>query len=209
MDESNPNPAAFSELRSATDLALRATKITDQVIGRSMASLVVLERHLRLNLTEMKDADKISFLDSPVSPNGLFGSAVEGFAERFTAAQKSSQAMWHFLPKRSSSAANSSRPKKAPTQQPPKATPPAVQSDAKPEHHRSRSAKCHPTKRHGHRPKIVLDPTPQAYSWSTGQEEERTKSCCSRTTPQKAFVMPPSATIQFRVQTAECLWKIQ
>ncbi len=93
MDESNPNPTAFSELRSATDLALRATKITDQVIGRSMASLVVLERHLRLNLTEMKDADKISFLDSPVSPNGLFGPAVEGFAERFTAAQKSSQAM--------------------------------------------------------------------------------------------------------------------
>ncbi len=122
MDESDPNPAAFSELRSATDLALRATKMTDQVIGRSIASLVVLERHLRLNLTEMKDADKISFLDSPVSPTGLFGPAVEGFAERFTAAQKSSQAMWHFLPKRSSSAANSSRPKKAPTQQPPKAS---------------------------------------------------------------------------------------
>ncbi len=61
MDESNPNPAALSELRSATDLALRATKMTAQVIGRSMASLVVLERHLRLNLAEMKDADKISF----------------------------------------------------------------------------------------------------------------------------------------------------
>ncbi len=73
------NPAAFSELRSATDLALRATKMTAQMISRSMASLVVLELHLWLNMTEMKDADKVSFLDSPVS-----GPAVKGFAQRFT-----------------------------------------------------------------------------------------------------------------------------
>ncbi len=104
MDESNPNPAAFSELRSATDLALRTTKMTAQAIGRSMPSLVVLERYLWLNLTEMKDVDKIPFLDSPT---GLFGPAVEGFAEYFTATQKSSQAMWHFLPKCSSSTATS------------------------------------------------------------------------------------------------------
>ncbi len=86
MDESNPNPAAFNELHSATDLALRATKMTAQAIGRSMASLVVLERHLWLNLTKTKDADKVPFLDSPVSPTGLFCPEVEGF----TAAQKSS-----------------------------------------------------------------------------------------------------------------------
>ncbi|XP_016313464.1 contactin-3-like [Sinocyclocheilus anshuiensis] len=54
-----------------------------------MASLVVLECHLWLTLTEMKDADKIPFLDAPVSPKGLFGPAVEGFAVRFTEAQKS------------------------------------------------------------------------------------------------------------------------
>ncbi len=93
IDESSLNPAAFKELRSATDLALCATKMTAQVIGRSMASLVVLERHLWLNLTEIKEADKVPFLDSPVSPTGLFGPAVDGLAERFTAAQKSSQAM--------------------------------------------------------------------------------------------------------------------
>ncbi len=77
--------------------------------------------HLWLNLTEMKDADKIPFLDSPVCPTGLFGPSVEGFAERFTAVQKSSQAMRHFLPKRSSSAATSRCPKIAKTQQPAKA----------------------------------------------------------------------------------------
>ncbi len=82
MDESNPNPAAFSELRSVTDLALRATKITAQAIGRFMAHLLVLERHLWLNLTEMKDADKVPFLESPVSPTSLFGPAVEDIAEQ-------------------------------------------------------------------------------------------------------------------------------
>ncbi len=105
IDESEPDPATLRELRNATDLALRATKTTAQAIGRSMASLVVLERHLWLTLTEIKDADRVSFLDAPISPSGLFGPAVKGFAERFTEAQKASQAMRHFLPKRSSPAA--------------------------------------------------------------------------------------------------------
>ncbi len=81
VDESEPDPATLRELRSATDLALRATKATAQAIGRSMASLVVLERHLWLTLTEIKDADRVSFLDAPISPSGLFGPAVKGFAE--------------------------------------------------------------------------------------------------------------------------------
>lgn len=92
MDESGPDPAAFKELHSATDLALRATKMTAQATGRSMPSLVVPERHLWLNLMDIKDADKVPLLDSPVSPTVLFGPAVEGFAETFTTAQKSSQA---------------------------------------------------------------------------------------------------------------------
>ncbi len=52
----------------------------------------------------------------------LFGLAVEGFAERFTEAQKFSQAMQHFLPKRTSSSSASSRPRPAPTQQTAKPT---------------------------------------------------------------------------------------
>ncbi len=35
----------------------------------------------------------VSFLDAPISPSGLFGPAVEGFAERFTEAHKAPQAM--------------------------------------------------------------------------------------------------------------------
>lgn len=62
-----------------------------QVWTRVMASLVVLERHLWLNLTEIKDADRTAFLDSPISTTGLFSPVVDDFAESFTAAQKSSQ----------------------------------------------------------------------------------------------------------------------
>ncbi len=131
MDESNPNPTAFNELRSATGLALSATKMTAQVIG---------------------------------SHTDLFGPAVEGLAERFTATQQSSQTIRHFLRKRSSSLAASIRPKMTPTQQPAKAAPPAVQPAAKPEPHLSCSARLHPAKRQGPRPKIVLDPAPQASS---------------------------------------------
>ncbi len=63
-------------------------------------------------MTGMKEVDKFPFLDGPVSSGSLFGPAVEGFAERFMEAQKSSQAMQHFLPKRTSPAATSSSPKK-------------------------------------------------------------------------------------------------
>ncbi|MGL5405379.1 MAG: hypothetical protein ACRDAX_01090, partial [Propionibacteriaceae bacterium] len=76
LDESFPDSEILKDLRSATDLALRATKANAQAIGRTMANLTVLERHLWLNLTEMKETDKASFLDAPISSSGLFGPAV-------------------------------------------------------------------------------------------------------------------------------------
>ncbi|ROL55046.1 hypothetical protein DPX16_20307 [Anabarilius grahami] len=159
LDESGVDEPAFRDLHSATDLALRATKATAQAIGRSMASLVVLERHLWLNLTEIKDLDKMAFLDVPVSPSGLFGPAVDGFTERFTAAQKTSQAMRHFLPKRSSSASAVSRPRPAPAQQNKPATSTAQAAPSKEHRQRSRPPKRPPfPRRQGPRPKIVLDP---------------------------------------------------
>ncbi len=85
--------------------------------------LVVLECHLWLTMKEMKEADKIPFLDAPISSGSLFGPAVEGFAERFTEAQKSSQAMQHFLPKRTSSSAASSCDRPVSTQQTAEPTP--------------------------------------------------------------------------------------
>ena len=163
MDESGPNPEAFKDLRSATDIALRATKATAQSIGRAMANLTVLERHLWLTLTEMKDAEKAAFLDAPISQSGLFGPAVKEFAERFTEARKDSQAMRLFLPKRSSSSQSRQKP---PQQQRVKTAPPV--SQPRPEsdfRRRSRSAnRKQPPERRGPRPKIVLNPEPRKSS---------------------------------------------
>ncbi len=95
----------------------RPQKTTAKAIGRLMSSLIVLECHLWLTIMEMKEAVKVPFLDTPVSSGSLFGPAVEGFAECYTEAQKTSQAMRHFLPKCTSSSSATSRPRPAPTQQ--------------------------------------------------------------------------------------------
>ncbi len=66
----------IAELRRATDLSLRATKETAKAIGRSMAALVVTERHLWLNRSQIKDKDRAFLLNAPISPSGLFGAIV-------------------------------------------------------------------------------------------------------------------------------------
>ncbi len=91
----------MQELRTATDLALRATKVTARALGQTMSTLVVQERHLWLTLADMREADKHRFLDSPISQAGLFGEAVEDFAQQFSAAQKQTEAFRHILPRRS------------------------------------------------------------------------------------------------------------
>ncbi|KAL0147015.1 hypothetical protein M9458_057539, partial [Cirrhinus mrigala] len=63
MDESGPDLTAFKDLRSTTNLALCATKMTAQAIGRSMASLVVLECYLWLTLTEIEVVDNVCLPD--------------------------------------------------------------------------------------------------------------------------------------------------
>ncbi len=91
----------LQELRTATDLALRATKVTARALGQTMSTLVVQEHHLWLTLVDMRESDKHRFLDSPISQAGLFGEAVEDFAHQFSAAQKQTEAFRHILPRRS------------------------------------------------------------------------------------------------------------
>ncbi len=71
------------ELRRATDLSLRAVKETAKSIGRSMAALVATERHLWLNLSNIKGKDKNFLMDAPISPSGLFGGALKQQAAAF------------------------------------------------------------------------------------------------------------------------------
>ncbi len=98
LHEGSADPGVLQELRTATDLALRETKVTARALGQTMSTLVVQERHLWLTLADMRESDKHRFLDSPISQAGLFGPTV---AQQFSAAQKQMEAFRHILPRRS------------------------------------------------------------------------------------------------------------
>ncbi len=107
-------------------------------------------------------------------------------------AQKSSQAMQHFLPKRISSSSASSRPRPALTQQTAKPTP-TVPEPWPPEVRRnrgcSRSARRYPfPKRQGPQPKIALDLAPQKSSWKARQKEEGSESHYRCTTRKQSLL---------------------
>ncbi|XDV39324.1 hypothetical protein PO909_008580, partial [Leuciscus waleckii] len=103
LQAGGPDPALLQELRAATDFALRATKVTARSLGRAMSTLVVQERHLWLTLADMRDVEKNKLLNFPISQGGLFGDAVESFAQEFSAAQKQSEAIREEVPLRSGS----------------------------------------------------------------------------------------------------------
>ncbi|KAL0151371.1 hypothetical protein M9458_053365 [Cirrhinus mrigala] len=98
LHEGVPNPELLQELRSVTDYALRATKVTAQVLRRAMSTMVVQERHLWLNLAEMRDAEKVRFLNTPISQVGLFGNTGEKIAQQFSTVKKQTEAIKHILP---------------------------------------------------------------------------------------------------------------
>ena len=160
LDGKGPDHAALTDLRSATDLSLRATKTAAQAIGRSMAALTVIDRHLWLPLADMSETERAVFLNAPLSPTGLFGPAVSGIVDCFSEVQKASQAMNLFLPRRSSSAAGrSSQPPARSSAQRPSRPPDSKQRQrGRP---RSRSTSQHrPPPPRGPRPKVTLKPEP-------------------------------------------------
>ncbi|KAI2651174.1 enzymatic polyprotein [Labeo rohita] len=79
---------------------LRATKETARAIGRSMASMVAVERHLWLTLSDMKEKHRVFLLDAPLAPSGLFSDAVNSVVDRYQEARKQVVAFQRFLPRR-------------------------------------------------------------------------------------------------------------
>ncbi len=100
MDEGTGLTEAVKELCRATDLALRATKHTARALGRSMAGPVAAERHLWLNLTEIREKERVFLLDAPISQSGLFGEAVSSVVEKFRSAKTQSTDLKQFMPRR-------------------------------------------------------------------------------------------------------------
>ncbi len=69
-------------------------------MGRSMAGSVAAERHLWLNLTEIREKEKVFLLDAPISQSGQFGEAVSSVVEKFRSAKTQSAALRQFMPRR-------------------------------------------------------------------------------------------------------------
>ncbi len=117
MDEGTGlTPEAVKELRRATDLALRATKHTARAVGRSMAASVAAERHLWLNLTEIREKEKVFLMDAPISQSELFGEAVSAVVDKFRSAKTQSAALKQF-----NSPSSVSREQPLPRREPPSA----------------------------------------------------------------------------------------
>ncbi|XP_056607200.1 uncharacterized protein LOC130425144 [Triplophysa dalaica] len=89
---------AVQELRRATDLALRTTKQIARAIGRSMASLVLTERLLWLDLTVIRGNDKLFLLNAPIAPQGLFGESHNDVMDKHLEAKKQSESFKSPLP---------------------------------------------------------------------------------------------------------------
>lgn len=103
------SPDEVAELRRTTDLALRATKQAATAMGRSMAAMVVTERHLWVDLADLEKKEKGFLLDAPVSPSELFGTSVETVVEKFREAKARSAAFETFIPRRPRSEPEQSR----------------------------------------------------------------------------------------------------
>ncbi len=97
------SPDEVAELRRTTDLALRATKQAATAMGRSMAAMVVTERHLWVNLADIGRKERGFLLDAPVSPSELSVPSVETVVEKFREARARSAAFKSFIPRRSRS----------------------------------------------------------------------------------------------------------
>lgn len=63
-----------------------------------MAVPIALERHLWLNLSNIKEKDKSFLLDATLSPPGLFGDAVNSVIERFQEVKKQEATFQQYLP---------------------------------------------------------------------------------------------------------------
>lgn len=64
-------PEAVAELCHNIDLALLATKQMSTTFGHSLAAMVVKERHLWLNFSDIKDREKTFLLDALILPSGI------------------------------------------------------------------------------------------------------------------------------------------
>ncbi|CAM4673041.1 unnamed protein product [Leuciscus chuanchicus] len=104
MHECSPDQELMGELCNTTDCTLQGINVVACGVVLANSTLGDQERHLLLNLADMRETNKSRFLDSPISQVGLFGNTVENFAQQFSATQKQMEAIQHILPRRPAAA---------------------------------------------------------------------------------------------------------
>lgn len=110
----------LNEIRVATDHSLRMSRCAALSLGRGMGTTVVAQRHLWLTLTDMPDRDRASYLDEPVSPEGLFGQSLDAMQTSFDLRKKQAEALQNVLPRRDAKPKANPHPyKQHPQPQPP------------------------------------------------------------------------------------------
>ncbi len=202
-------PEAVKELRRATDLALRATKHTARAVGRSMAALVALERHLWLNLTEIREKEKVFLMDAPILQSGLFGEAVSAVMDKFRSAKTQSAALKQFMPRRardfSTPSSSVSREHPLPRREPSSGGAQATRpSPATVWGARGRSSsRQQPRKRVSlKRPNKPAASANPGRSWPPGRNEERRFTVTGRGQTAEAFLPAPNALSSLKSVTA-------
>lgn len=100
IDENKPVKELWAEIRTAMDFVMRTTRCSNQAIGRAMGLTVVAQRHLWLNLSNIPDKERHVFLDAPVDPAGLFGSAVNAMQARCESKKMQDEAFSYCLPRK-------------------------------------------------------------------------------------------------------------
>ncbi len=101
-------PGSTGSTVPAVEDTLAAHLSPVRAVGCSMAGLITAERHLWLNLTEIREKEKAFVLDVPISSSGLFGDAVNVVIDKFRAAKTQSAAFEQFMPRRALEPASAS-----------------------------------------------------------------------------------------------------
>ncbi len=210
MDEGTGlTPEAVKELRRATDLALRATKHTARAVGRSMAASVAAESHLWLNLTEIREKEKVFLMDAPISQSGLFGEAVSAVVDKFHSAKTQSAALKQFMPRRardySTPSSSVSREQSLPRKEPPSGGAQATRPSPTTvwEARGRSSSRQQPRKRVNlKRPNKPTASANPGRSWPPGRNEERRFTVTGRGQTAEAFLPAPNVLFSLKSVTA-------
>ncbi len=114
VHEGSTEPGLMQELHTATDFALRVTKVTARSLGKAMSTSGPGAPSLAEPCRD-EGRRQGTLSRRPHLPGGLFGDTVEGFAQQLLTVQQQTEAIQHILPRRDapSTAAPGARPQSA------------------------------------------------------------------------------------------------